>query len=107
MSRVPVNPANRFATEAQSRDLQGAVQTLGLQLRSLNASTASELDSAFGNLVQERVGSRPMAEATSDGRGGGFPERTCRRSYVVWGLFMTRTPYPQAPARNRIRGWHC
>ena len=55
---VLVNPANRFATEAQSRDLQGAAQTLGLglQLHFLNASTASELDTAFGTLVQERVG---------------------------------------------------
>jgi putative ABC transport system substrate-binding protein len=53
---VLVNPANRFATEAQSRDLQGAAQTLGLQLRFLNASTANELDTAFGTLVQERVG---------------------------------------------------
>jgi putative tryptophan/tyrosine transport system substrate-binding protein len=53
---VLVNPANRFATEAQSKDLQGAAQTLGLQLRFLNASTASELDAAFGTLVQERIG---------------------------------------------------
>jgi putative tryptophan/tyrosine transport system substrate-binding protein len=53
---VLVNPANRFATEAQSRDLQEAAQTLGLQLRFLNASTANELDTAFGTLVHERVG---------------------------------------------------
>jgi putative ABC transport system substrate-binding protein len=53
---VLVNPANRFATEAQSRDLQGAAQTLGLQLRFLNASTANELDTAFRTLVHERVG---------------------------------------------------
>jgi putative ABC transport system substrate-binding protein len=53
---VLVNQANPFATEAQSRDLQGAAQTLGLQLRFLNASTASELDAAFGTLVQERIG---------------------------------------------------
>ena len=52
---VLFNPANRFATEAQSKDLQGAARTLGLQLRFLNASTASELDAAFEALVQERI----------------------------------------------------
>jgi putative tryptophan/tyrosine transport system substrate-binding protein len=53
---VLLNPANRFATEAQLRDLQGAAQTLALRLRFLNASTAAELDTAFGTLVEERVG---------------------------------------------------
>ena len=52
---VLFNPANRFATEAQSKDLQAAARTLGLQLRFLNASTASELDAAFEALVQERI----------------------------------------------------
>jgi putative tryptophan/tyrosine transport system substrate-binding protein len=53
---VLVNPENRFSTEAQITDLQGAAQTLGLQLRLLDASTASELDAAFGALVRERIG---------------------------------------------------
>jgi putative tryptophan/tyrosine transport system substrate-binding protein len=53
---VLVNPANRFSTDAQITDLRGAAQTLGMQLRLLDASTASELDTAFGTLVRERIG---------------------------------------------------
>ena len=53
---VLVNPANRLATEAQSRDLRGAARTLGLELRFLNASTPNEVDTAFATLIQERVG---------------------------------------------------
>jgi putative ABC transport system substrate-binding protein len=53
---VLVNPANRFSTEAQIKDLQGAAQTLGLQLRLLDASTAGELDTAFATVIRERIG---------------------------------------------------
>lgn len=36
--------------------MQEAARTLGLQLRVLNATSASDIDSAFATLVQERAG---------------------------------------------------
>ena len=52
---VLVNPTNP-RTEPETRSLQDAARTLGLQLHILPASTASEIDSAFGALVELRVG---------------------------------------------------
>jgi putative ABC transport system substrate-binding protein len=50
-----VNPTNP-TTETQSRDLQAAAQTLGLQLHVLHAGTEGDFDTAFANLVQVRAG---------------------------------------------------
>jgi putative ABC transport system substrate-binding protein len=50
---VLVNPANHFSTDAQTKELQTAAQTLGTHLRYVNASTAKELDAAFATLSQE------------------------------------------------------
>jgi putative ABC transport system substrate-binding protein len=52
---VLVNPTNP-RTEPETRSLQDAAHSLGLQLRILQASTASEIDAAFGTLVELRVG---------------------------------------------------
>jgi putative tryptophan/tyrosine transport system substrate-binding protein len=49
-----VNPANANA-EPQSRDLQAAARTLGLQLHVIPASTERDLDGAFEKLVQLRA----------------------------------------------------
>jgi putative ABC transport system substrate-binding protein len=51
-----VNPADPAATEAETRNLQDAVRSLGLQLHILSASTANEIDSAFETLVELRAG---------------------------------------------------
>ena len=50
-----VNPTNPNA-ETQSRDLQAAARTLGLQLHVLHASTERDFDTAFATLVQLRAG---------------------------------------------------
>ena len=50
-----VNPTLPGA-EIQSRNLQAAARTLGLQLHVLHASTESEIDAAFATLIQLRTG---------------------------------------------------
>jgi putative ABC transport system substrate-binding protein len=50
-----VNPKNPGA-ETQSRDLQAAARTLGLQLHILPASNDRDFDSVFTNLVELRAG---------------------------------------------------
>jgi putative ABC transport system substrate-binding protein len=47
-----VNPTNPYA-EAQSRDLQAAARTLGLQLYVLRASTDHDIDTAFAASVKQ------------------------------------------------------
>jgi putative ABC transport system substrate-binding protein len=51
-----VNPADPAATEAETRNLQDAVRSLGLLLHILPARTANEIDSAFETLVELRAG---------------------------------------------------
>jgi putative ABC transport system substrate-binding protein len=50
-----INPTNP-GVETQTRDLQAAARTLGLQLHVLNASTEDDLDAAFATLVKLRAG---------------------------------------------------
>jgi putative ABC transport system substrate-binding protein len=53
-----VNPANPTVAEPNSRELQAAARTLGLELHVLNASTERDLDEVFAKLIQlQRVGS--------------------------------------------------
>src|SRR5208337_82600 len=49
-----LNPTNAVA-ENQSKDLQAAARTLGLQLRIANASTEHDFDAAFATLSQGQV----------------------------------------------------
>ena len=51
-----VNPANPTVAETQSREVQSAARTLGLELHVLNASTERDFDAVFANLIQLRVG---------------------------------------------------
>ena len=53
---VLLNPANKVVTETQSNDFQTGARALGLQLHVLNASTEREIEDAFENLKQMRVG---------------------------------------------------
>jgi len=52
---VLVNPTNRY-TETETRVLQDGSRSLGLQLHILRASTAREIDAAFGTLAEIRAG---------------------------------------------------
>jgi putative ABC transport system substrate-binding protein len=52
---VLVNPANVTSTESALRDVERAARAKGLQIQILNASTISEIDTAFGTLVRDRA----------------------------------------------------
>ena len=51
-----VNPTNAIAAKSQSRAVQAAARTLGLQLHVLHASTERDFDQVFASLVQLRAG---------------------------------------------------
>jgi len=51
-----VNPTNPRNAETDSRDVQNAARTLGVQLDVLHASTERDIDKAFATLAQLRAG---------------------------------------------------
>jgi putative ABC transport system substrate-binding protein len=51
-----INPTNPILAETNTRDLQAAARTLGLQIHVLQASSEREFDTAFATLVQLRAG---------------------------------------------------
>jgi putative ABC transport system substrate-binding protein len=51
-----VNPANPTLAEANTKELQAAARTLGLELHVLNASTERDFDGVFAKLIQLRAG---------------------------------------------------
>jgi putative tryptophan/tyrosine transport system substrate-binding protein len=51
-----VNPTNTIAAKNESRAVQAAARTLGLQLHVLHASTERDFDSVFASLTQLRAG---------------------------------------------------
>jgi len=69
-----VNPTNPAATEAETRSLRYAAHSLALQMHVLGASTASEIDAAFGTLVELRAGALVVS---------GDPYFTTRRDQIV------------------------
>jgi putative tryptophan/tyrosine transport system substrate-binding protein len=69
-----INPTNPANAEVQTRSLQDAARSLGLQLHVLRASTVSEIDAAFGTLVELRAGALVVA---------GDPFLTNRRAQIV------------------------
>jgi putative ABC transport system substrate-binding protein len=56
-----VNPADPAVAEQQVRDSQAAAHTLGLNLHVLNASTESDFDGVFVNVIQLRAGGLVIA----------------------------------------------
>ena len=52
---VLVDPTSPTLAEAFSRDLQAAARALGVQIHVVHASTESDLDTVFANLVQLRA----------------------------------------------------
>jgi putative tryptophan/tyrosine transport system substrate-binding protein len=63
-----VNPTSPNA-ESQSRDLQAAAQTLGLQYHVLHASTERDFDAVFATLVQLRAGALVISAHPTFNRG--------------------------------------
>jgi ABC-type uncharacterized transport system substrate-binding protein len=51
-----VNPANPTVAETNTREVQAAARTLGLDLHVLNAGTERDLDGAFAKLTDLRAG---------------------------------------------------
>jgi putative ABC transport system substrate-binding protein len=51
-----LNPGNPVGTEVALRSSQAVARTLGLDLHVLNASTESDFDGVFANLIQLRAG---------------------------------------------------
>jgi putative ABC transport system substrate-binding protein len=51
---VLVNPANATSTETTLRDVEVAARSIGLQLKTLNASTSGEINAAFVTLTREQ-----------------------------------------------------
>jgi putative tryptophan/tyrosine transport system substrate-binding protein len=50
-----VNPANPVVADAQAKELQTAISTLGLDLMLVKASNPLEIEDAFATLVRDRV----------------------------------------------------
>ena len=51
-----VNPANPTVAETNTKEVQAAARTLGLELHVLNASTEGDFDGVFAKLIQLRAG---------------------------------------------------
>ena len=51
-----VNPANPTLAETNTKEVQAAARTLGLELHVLNASTEGDFDGVFAKLIQLRAG---------------------------------------------------
>jgi putative tryptophan/tyrosine transport system substrate-binding protein len=58
---VLLNPVNPVAAELALRSSQAVARTLGLDLHVLNASTESDFDGVFANLIQLRAGGLVIA----------------------------------------------
>jgi putative ABC transport system substrate-binding protein len=69
-----VNPTNRSNTEFETTSLQDAARALGLQAHVLQATTRSEIDAAFGAIVDLRAAALVVA---------GDPFFTSQRAQIV------------------------
>jgi len=52
---VLVNPANEATTKSTLRDIESSARALGLQVKTLNASTSGEINAAFATFARERT----------------------------------------------------
>jgi putative tryptophan/tyrosine transport system substrate-binding protein len=107
--RVPVllNPANASSTESQTRIVQEAATTVGLQIQILNAKTIGEIDAAFATLERERPDalfvagdaffiSRAVQFATLTARGRIPATYSVRDVVAVGGLMSYGTDFTEA-----------
>jgi len=51
-----VNPSNPISTESETKDMQVAARSLGMQLHVLRASSERDFDSAFASIAELRAG---------------------------------------------------
>jgi putative ABC transport system substrate-binding protein len=96
---VLVNPANASTAETTLREVQEAAPTIGLQIRTLNATTIGEIDAAFATLPRERPDALFVApDAFFTSRRGQFATLAARdripaayssRDYVTAGGLMS------------------
>jgi putative ABC transport system substrate-binding protein len=52
---VLVNPANEATRKSTLRDIESSARALGLQVKTLNASTSGEINAAFATFARERT----------------------------------------------------
>src|ERR1051326_3845978 len=102
------NPANPVFAETETREVQSAARALGVRLLIVDASTTSEIETAFADLVQQRAGA---VLVSSDGfllthpdqivalaaRHAGPAMYSWRHAMAVGGLMSYRT--------NFLDGW--
>jgi putative ABC transport system substrate-binding protein len=82
-----VNPTNPSA-ETQSRELQAAARTLGLQLHILHASTEPDLETIFASLAQLRAGALMIgADPFLSGHGQQLAALTVRHAVPAISLY--------------------
>jgi len=104
---VLLNPANASSTESQTRIVQEAATTVGLQIQILNAKTIGEIDAAFATLERERPDalfvagdaffiSRAVQFATLTARGRIPATYSVRDVVAVGGLMSYGTDFTEA-----------
>ncbi|HEY7246049.1 MAG TPA: ABC transporter substrate-binding protein [Xanthobacteraceae bacterium] len=86
---VLINPSNPTSAETTLREVRKAAPAMGLQIQTLNATTAGEIDAAFGTLARERVDTLFVApDAFFNSRGVQFATLTAREriaaAYSDW-----------------------
>jgi putative tryptophan/tyrosine transport system substrate-binding protein len=96
---VLINPSNVAIAEGTLRDIQGAAHAIGLSIDVLEASTSSEIETAFATMVRERAealfvapdayfSGRRIQLATLAARHG-IPAAFSSRDYVEAGGLMS------------------
>jgi putative tryptophan/tyrosine transport system substrate-binding protein len=104
---VLLNLANASSTESQTRIVQEAATTVGLQIQILNAKTIGEIDAAFATLERERPDalfvagdaffiSRAVQFATLTARGRIPATYSVRDHVAVGGLMSYGTDFTEA-----------
>ena len=84
-----VNPANSAVAEINSKEMQAAARTLGLELHVLNASTERDFEGAFAKLIQLRAGGLVIgADALFSSRSEQLAALALR--YAVPTIYQTR-----------------
>jgi putative ABC transport system substrate-binding protein len=84
-----VNPANPTLAETNTKELQAAARTLGLELHMLNASTERDFDEVFTKLTQIRAGGLVIApDPFYGGRSEQLAALTIR--HAVPAIFLNR-----------------
>jgi putative ABC transport system substrate-binding protein len=73
---ILVNPANSPSADVTLRSVEDAARSIGLQTRTLNASTSGEIDAAFATLAHERGDHDPPGDVLFVAADGFFQSRS-------------------------------